>query len=73
MLLSQLSEHKFDHTASSCGRTFSIFIPTCLCVIETKKDEDDWKNVLSQLEQLSRDSVADGSGWRWAVIIRVWL
>jgi hypothetical protein len=51
-LLSQLSEHKFDRTSPQLRANILDFYSDLSVRIETKKDEDDWKNVLSQLEQL---------------------
>ena len=51
-LLSLLSEHKFDRTSPQLRANILDFYSDLSVRIETKKDEDDWKNVLSQLDRL---------------------
>jgi hypothetical protein len=51
-LLDQLSERKFDRTSPELRANILDFYSDLSALIETKKDEDDWKTVLSQLDQL---------------------
>ena len=51
-LLNQLSERKFDRTSPELRANILDFYSDLSALIETKKDEDDWKTVLSQLDQL---------------------
>ncbi|HEX9110971.1 MAG TPA: zinc dependent phospholipase C family protein [Terriglobales bacterium] len=51
-LLAQLSERKFDRTSPELRDNILQFYSDLSVPIETKKDQDDWKRVLSELDQL---------------------
>src|SRR3984893_1731327 len=51
-LLGQLSERKFDRTSPELRDKLLDFFSDLSAPIEMRKDEDDWKNLLSELEQL---------------------
>jgi len=51
-LLNQLSERKFDRTSPELRANILDFYSDPSALIETKKDPDDWKSILSELEQL---------------------
>jgi hypothetical protein len=51
-LLGQLSERKFDRISPELRVNILDFYSDLSAPIEIKKDEDDWKNVLSELDQL---------------------
>jgi hypothetical protein len=51
-LLAQLSERKFDRTSPELRNNILQFYSDLSLPIETKKDPDDWKKVLSELDQL---------------------
>jgi len=51
-LLGQLSERKFDRISPELRANLLDFYSDLSAPIEVKKDEDDWKNVLSELDQL---------------------
>src|SRR5713101_2438417 len=51
-LLGQLSERKFDRTSPELRANILDYYSDLSLPIATKKDEDDWKTVLSQLDQL---------------------
>jgi hypothetical protein len=51
-LLGQLSERKFDRISPELRANILDFYSDPSAAIEMKKDEDDWKNVLSELDQL---------------------
>ena len=51
-LLGQLSERKFDGISPELRANILDFYSALSAPIEIKKDEDDWKNVLSELDQL---------------------
>jgi hypothetical protein len=51
-LLGQLSERKFDRISPELRANILDFYSDPSAAIVMKKDEDDWKNVLSELEQL---------------------
>jgi hypothetical protein len=51
-LLAQLSERKFDLTSPELRANILDFYSDLSAPIETKKDPDDWKSVLSELDQL---------------------
>jgi hypothetical protein len=51
-LLGQLSERKFDRTSPELRANVLDFYSDLSVAIETKKDEADWKSVLSELDQL---------------------
>ena len=51
-LLGQLSERKFDRTSPELRANILDFYSDLSAPIEMRKDEDDWKNVLSELDQL---------------------
>jgi hypothetical protein len=51
-LLGQLSERKFDRTSPELRENILQFYSDLSVSIETKKDQDDWKKVLSELDQL---------------------
>ena len=51
-LLNQLSERKFDRTSPELRANILDFYSDLSVLIATKKDKDDWKTVLSQLDQL---------------------
>ena len=51
-LLGQLSERKFDRTSPELRDNILDFYSDLSAAIEMKKDADDWKNVLSELDQL---------------------
>jgi hypothetical protein len=51
-LLGQLSERKFDRTSPELRDDILGFYSDLSASIETKKDQDDWKNVLKELEEL---------------------
>src|ERR1700694_252531 len=50
--LGQLSERKFDRTSPELRDNILDFYSDLSAAFEMKKDADDWKNVLSELEQL---------------------
>ena len=50
--LGQLSERKFDRTSPELRDNILDFYSDLSAAIEMKKDADDWKNVLSELDQL---------------------
>jgi hypothetical protein len=63
-LLSRLSERKFDLVSSELRANVLDFYSDLSDPIETKKDQDDWKSVLSELDQLKSMtpiSIAEGS------------
>jgi hypothetical protein len=63
-LLSRLSERKFDLVSSELRANVLDFYSDLSVPIETKKDQDDWKSVLSELDQLKSMtpiSIAAGS------------
>ncbi len=51
-LLGQLSDRKFDRTSPELRANILDFYSDLTAPIEIKKDRDDWKNVLSELDQL---------------------
>jgi len=51
-LLSRLSERKFDLTSPELRDNILQFYSDLSVSIETKKDQDDWKNVLTGLQEL---------------------
>ncbi len=51
-LLGQLSERKFDRISPELRANLLDFYSDLSAPIEVKKDEDDWKNVFSELDQL---------------------
>jgi hypothetical protein len=51
-LLGQLSGRKFDLTSPELRDNILQFYSDLSAPLETKKDQDDWKNVLSELDQL---------------------
>jgi len=51
-LLGQLSGRKFDLTSPELRDNILEFYSDLSAALETKKDQDDWKNVLSELDQL---------------------
>ena len=51
-LLGQLSERKFDRISLELRANILDFYSDPSAAIKMKKDEDDWKNVLSELDQL---------------------
>ncbi len=51
-LLGQLSSRKFDRTTPELRDNILDFYSDLSASIETKKDPDDWKNVLAELDQL---------------------
>src|SRR5450631_3473091 len=51
-LLGQLSSRKFDRTTAELRHNILDFYSDLAASIETKKDQDDWKNVLTELDQL---------------------
>ena len=51
-LLSQLAERKFDRTSPELRANILAFYSDLSAPIATKKDQDDWKSVLSELDQL---------------------
>jgi hypothetical protein len=52
MLLARLSERKFDLVSPELRANVLEFYSDLSAPIDTKKDQDDWKNVLSELDQL---------------------
>jgi hypothetical protein len=63
-LLAQLSERKFDRTSPELRANILGFYSDLSARIETKKDQNDWKNVLSELDQLKSTTpipIATGS------------
>ncbi len=48
----QLSERKFDRISPELRANILDFYSDLSAPIEMRKDEDDWKNVLSELDQL---------------------
>ena len=50
--LGQLSERKFDRISTELRANILDFYSDLSAPIEMRKDEDDWKNVLSELDQL---------------------
>jgi hypothetical protein len=63
-LLSRLSERRFDLVSSELRANVLDFYSDLSVPIETKKDQDDWKSVLSELDQLKSMtpiSIAAGS------------
>jgi hypothetical protein len=51
-LLGQLSERKFDRTSPELRANILDFYSDLSVAIATKKNQDDWKSVLSELDQL---------------------
>ena len=51
-LLGQLSDRKFDRTSPELRANILDFYSDLSALIETKKDQEDWKGVLSELDQL---------------------
>jgi hypothetical protein len=51
-LLGQLSDRKFDRTTAELRDNILDFYSDLSASIETKKDPDDWKKVLTELDQL---------------------
>ena len=51
-LLARLSERKFDRTSPELRANILDFYSDLSAPIDTKKDQDDWKSVLSELDQL---------------------
>jgi hypothetical protein len=51
-LLGQLSDRKFDRTSPELRANILDFYSDLSAMIATKKDQDDWKGVLSELDQL---------------------
>jgi hypothetical protein len=51
-LLGQLSERKFDRTSPELRANILDFYSDLSALIETKKDQNDWKRVLNELDQL---------------------
>jgi hypothetical protein len=51
-LLGQLSDRKFDRTSPELRANILDFYSDLSVAIETKKDQNDWKSVLSELDQL---------------------
>jgi hypothetical protein len=51
-LLGQLSSRKFDRTTPELRDNILDFYSDLSASIETKKDPDDWKDVLAELDQL---------------------
>jgi hypothetical protein len=51
-LLGQLSSRKFDRTSPELRANILDFYSDLSASIETKKDQGDWKNVLTELDQL---------------------
>jgi hypothetical protein len=51
-LLGQLASRKFDRTTPELRDNILDFYSDLSASIKTKKDQDDWKDVLAQLEQL---------------------
>ena len=51
-LLARLSERKFDLTSPELRANILDFYSDLSAPIDTKKDQDDWKSVLSELDQL---------------------
>ena len=51
-LLGQLSDRKFDRASPELRANILDFYSDLSALIDTKKDQDDWKSVLSGLEQL---------------------
>jgi len=51
-LLGQLSARKFDRTSPELRDNILQFYSDLSVPVETKKDQDDWKNVVSELDQL---------------------
>jgi hypothetical protein len=51
-LLGQLSSRKFDRTTLDLRANILDFYSDLSASIETKKDQDDWKKVLTELDQL---------------------
>jgi hypothetical protein len=65
-LLAQLAERKFDRTSPQLRDNILQFYSDLSLPIDTKKDQGDWQNVLSELDQLKLATpvpvVADVSG-----------
>jgi hypothetical protein len=51
-LLSRLSEHKFDRTSPELRDNILQFYSDLSLPIETKKEQGDWKKVLTELDQM---------------------
>jgi hypothetical protein len=51
-LLARLSQRKFDLTSPELRANILDFYSDLSAPIDTKKDQDDWKSVLSELDQL---------------------
>ena len=51
-LLAQLSSRKFDRTTPELRANILDFYSDVSASINTKKDQNDWKNVLTELDQL---------------------
>ncbi len=60
-LLSRLSERKFDLTSPDLRDNILQFYSDLSVSIETKKDRDDWKSVLSGLQELKAMTTVTGS------------
>ena len=51
-LLDELAEHNFDHVSPELRANILDFYSDLSAPIDTKKDPDEWKNVLSDLDKL---------------------
>jgi hypothetical protein len=51
-LLSRLADHKFDRTSPELRANILDFYSDLSAKIDTKRDQEDWKSVLSNLEKL---------------------
>ena len=51
-LLDQLAQRKFDRTSPQLRDNILQFYSDLSLPIETKKDQGDWQNVLTELDQL---------------------
>jgi hypothetical protein len=51
-LLGQLSSRKFDRTTPELRANILDFYSDLSASIDTKKDQNGWKNVLTELDQL---------------------
>ncbi len=59
-LLVRLSAHKFDRTSPELRENVLQFYSDLSMPIETKKDQQSWRNVLTALDQLKSAGVASG-------------
>jgi hypothetical protein len=61
-LLDELADRKFDRTTPELRANILDFYSDLSASIKTKKDQDDWKEVLAQLEKLKATPVPAVAG-----------